>query len=582
MDFFEGGKIMKTFGLWIGAACLVILSALPGFSQNNLSKGPDGTNVIMVLDASGSMWGQIDGVPKIQIARDVIGNLLKGWDTSINLGLIAYGHRSKGDCGDIETLVPVGPIEAGAFMEKVNNLNPKGKTPLSAAVKQAAEALKYTEEKATVILISDGLETCDADPCALATKLEADGIDFTTHVVGFDITQEESDKLACLAENTGGRFLRASNADELTSALAETVETMATEPAPKATGPQGIKLRAVLCEKCDPITDNLFWWLLNPERDINGNREEISVSGAASPLFKVDAGDYYVRGRYGDAYVETNVTVKPGELSDITVNFNAGHLKINAVPTQGGDVLNDSLFYWIYGAKKDLEGNRKEISVSGAATPLFRLPAGNYHIVARHGDAFAEADVGVTAGALTEQTMDMNVGYFRVNAVAAQGGDPIENNIFYWVYGAKKDLEGNRKEISVSGAATPLFRLPAGDYHIVSRHGDAYAEADFSITAGELIEKTMIQNSAYLKASAVQNKGGPPLTSDIFWWVYEQKTDLEGNRKEISVSGSSEPLFILPAGDYMLTVRHGGEITNTNVSLTPGESKTLNILVSQP
>ena len=82
-----------------------------------------------------------------------------------------------------------------------------GKTPLSAAVKQAAEALRYTEDKATVVLITDGLETCNADPCALGKELEQSGVDFTAHVVGFGLTADEGRQVACLAENTGGKYV---------------------------------------------------------------------------------------------------------------------------------------------------------------------------------------------------------------------------------------------------------------------------------------------------------------------------------------------------------------------------------------
>ncbi|RJQ79670.1 MAG: hypothetical protein C4519_10885 [Desulfobacteraceae bacterium] len=98
---------------------------------------------------------------------------------------------------------------------RIAALNAKGKTPLSAAVQQAAKALRYTEEKATVILVSDGLETCDADPCALAMS----GVDFTVHVIGFDITKEEQARLRCLADKTGGLFLAAGNAQSLSDAL---------------------------------------------------------------------------------------------------------------------------------------------------------------------------------------------------------------------------------------------------------------------------------------------------------------------------------------------------------------------------
>lgn len=178
---------------------------------------------MLILDASGSMWGEIDGQAKIATARGVIQNLLSDWDQSIELGLTAYGHRSKGACDDIEMLQPVGPVDAGAIMKAVNEIIPKGKTPLTEAVRQAAEKLKYTEERATVILVSDGIETCDSDPCAAAKTLSEAGVDFKVHVVGFDLKQDEQDALRCLAENTGGEFLVAQNATGLHDALKTTV-----------------------------------------------------------------------------------------------------------------------------------------------------------------------------------------------------------------------------------------------------------------------------------------------------------------------------------------------------------------------
>jgi Ca-activated chloride channel family protein len=164
--------------------------------------------------------------------------MLAEWPKGQEVGLVAYGHRSKGDCKDIETLLPVGALDAEKMGKIVDGLIPKGKTPLSAAVKQAAEALKYTEEKATVILLSDGKETCDRDPCALGTELEKAGVNFTAHVIGFDVAKvEDQAGLKCLAENTGGKFIAAANANELNKALVETaqlpvVEAATLEPEP--------------------------------------------------------------------------------------------------------------------------------------------------------------------------------------------------------------------------------------------------------------------------------------------------------------------------------------------------------------
>ena len=211
---------------------LALCSLFALASASDIAAETEAEKAILVLDASGSMWGQVDGTHKITIAREVIGGLLDEWNPNVELGISAYGHREKGNCADIETLVPVGPVDRQQMMTAVDGLNPKGKTPLTSAVREAAETLRYGEERATVILVSDGKETCDADPCAVAAELEATGVDFTAHVVGFDVTEEEKAQLQCIADETGGKFLSAGNSAELHEAMATTVQLVA-EPAPK-------------------------------------------------------------------------------------------------------------------------------------------------------------------------------------------------------------------------------------------------------------------------------------------------------------------------------------------------------------
>lgn len=238
-------------------AGLVLAVVLPGagFAQETRAAG----KTILVLDASGSMWGQIDGEPKILIAREVINGLLDTLPSGQALGLSAYGHRDKGDCADIELLVEPGADTRDAIRAAVAGLDPKGKTPLSDAVIAAAEALKYEEEAATVILVSDGRETCDRDPCAVGRRLAELGIDFTAHVVGFDVADpEDQAQLQCLAENTGGRFLTAADAGELSEAL-ETVS------APAEPQKVDVLFEATEGEDEPAITSDVLWTLTDDE-----------------------------------------------------------------------------------------------------------------------------------------------------------------------------------------------------------------------------------------------------------------------------------------------------------------------------
>lgn len=195
---------------------------------------PKQPRTIIVMDGSGSMWGQIDGRPKLEIARETVADVVGKLPANQTLGLIAYGHRRKGDCKDIELMVPPAPGTSGQVLKAVNNMRFLGMTPLSEAVRQAADALRHTEQAATVVLVTDGLETCAADPCAMATALEKSGVNFTAHVIGFGLTKDEGAKVACLATNTGGRYLQASDGAGLSAALRQVVSEPAAPP-PAAT-----------------------------------------------------------------------------------------------------------------------------------------------------------------------------------------------------------------------------------------------------------------------------------------------------------------------------------------------------------
>ena len=233
---------MKKTCFSLAALALAACAVLPASAQQSVAV-PSGPGVSMlVLDASGSMWGQIQGRAKIEIAREAVGTMLKTWPRNQQLGLMAYGHRSKGNCADIEVLKMPATVDAAAMQQAVNALQPKGMTPISAAVRMAAEQLKYSERKATVILVSDGEETCHADPCALGAELEKLGVDFTAHVVGFDLPEGKARaQLQCLAKTTGGRYVEARNAAELNSALGE-MANAAPAPVPVAIAkPQAVK-----------------------------------------------------------------------------------------------------------------------------------------------------------------------------------------------------------------------------------------------------------------------------------------------------------------------------------------------------
>lgn len=174
---------------------------------------------VLVLDASGSMNDKVGGASKIAAAKDAVSKLVDSWDKTVPLGLTVYGHRN-GTCNDIESVIPVGPIDAGKFKSAITGLAANGSTPLTEAVIQAAEQLDYENNQATVILVSDGEESCGGDPCEMAKKLEEMGVDLTIHVVGFAVTADQAEGgLSCIAKNTGGQYKTVQDAASLSDAL---------------------------------------------------------------------------------------------------------------------------------------------------------------------------------------------------------------------------------------------------------------------------------------------------------------------------------------------------------------------------
>jgi Ca-activated chloride channel family protein len=282
-------------------------------------------DTVIVYDGSNSMWGQIAGEAKVTIARRVLGDLVADWDAAEPLGLVAYGHRREGDCNDIETVVPVGPVDRARLLERIEAISPKGKTPLTAAVRHAAEALGYRDAPANVILISDGLETCNADPCAAAAELSEAGINFTAHVIGFDVGDADQAQLACIAENTGGRFFAARDADGLQAALDEASE-MATEEVPEPEVTISAPASAVAGsrvevswegEKIQP-RDLVTMVAADAEPDTRGDYKRVEDRASAVLLAPGDAGDYevrYVASATGQAVATTPIELTEPEVT---------------------------------------------------------------------------------------------------------------------------------------------------------------------------------------------------------------------------------------------------------------------------
>lgn len=211
----------RVFGLM---AVMALAMADPAVSADD-PQAACTEDAMLVFDASGSMAGtDMNSVsPRIGKVREALSSVLPEVAPHRNLGLIVYGPGPYNVCETVDLRLKPEPNAADRIMGEVNSVSPAGRTPLTTGVRLAAEALNYRERPATVVLITDGEETCGGDPCALAEELKTSGEKTTVHIIGYkdELAIKGPFQSRCLAEKTGGKYYSVRTVDQLAKALRE-------------------------------------------------------------------------------------------------------------------------------------------------------------------------------------------------------------------------------------------------------------------------------------------------------------------------------------------------------------------------
>lgn len=486
--------------------------------------GADGRQppaMVIVFDATNSMWTQIDGANKVVLLRRALSRAFEAAQGKLEIGLLSYGSSEEAACTAIETVRPLGPVMAEDYARAVDQVPlGKGGTPLARALAEAANLADYETRPATLVVISDGLDNCRADPCAAAAQLKARSPGLSVHAIAFDQAQKgQLAALSCMATETGGTFYSATSGDELDKALAAVVALAANGAAPAmarqrngaavaapppATAGVGVgeeqpvsvsppapriakadagetatlRLAARLTEDLPPLSGGLVWRVFAAEPDENGSFKVVARRTEARPEVSLAAGSYVVHVAYGRAKATSQVTVKDGVL-DLTLVLNAGGLRLGAVGPDGRAIPPNSVSYALYSSEQDQFGQRKLIVASVPPGKVVRLNAGTYRVVSQYGDANAvvRADVTVEAGKLSEALVRHEAAKVTLKLVNEAGGEALANTSW-----RVQTPEGD--VVAESVGAFPTHILAPGDYTITARHeGIAYSRK-YSVELG--------------------------------------------------------------------------------------------------
>jgi Ca-activated chloride channel family protein len=177
------------------------------------------TRIEFLFDGSQSMFGRWQTGTKIEIAKKLMTQLLDSLRhiENIELALRVYGHQKPfppQDCDDTRLEVPFGKGNISQIQQVLKNLVPKGTTPIARSLEQCANDFPQRKSRNIIILVTDGIEECKGDPCAVSAALQKKGVTLKPFVIGMGLDEALKKTFDCV-----GKFYDASSEETFREAL---------------------------------------------------------------------------------------------------------------------------------------------------------------------------------------------------------------------------------------------------------------------------------------------------------------------------------------------------------------------------
>lgn len=320
------------------AILVVALAAKPGIEK---ARAQESRSIALILDASGSMNAKLaTGGTRIDAAKAAVAAFVAKLDPSIRVGYRVYGHQSPTkarNCKDTELMVGFGPASANrdAILARTQTVKAQGYTPITYVIQLAAADIAKEPGARTIVLVSDGKETCQGDPCAAAKALAAADASLVIHTIGFNVDAAARYQLQCIARMARGTYSDATGAADLGIRLGAAVAAKPAPPPKQQAKPQPPKQTKTTITIAKPKPGKLQ--IKNP--DFRGHNVTEAETGKKFGNFhnmtfmELPAGIYNVA--FGPT-VWRSVEIRPGE----TTTLDPGVLEVHNASPAGHKVLD--------------------------------------------------------------------------------------------------------------------------------------------------------------------------------------------------------------------------------------------------
>jgi Ca-activated chloride channel family protein len=565
-------------GLAIVAASGLVAMASP-------ARADTASPALIVVDGSGSMWGKMEGddTAKFYGARDFLRDLLGRAPPQSRIGLASFGHRRKADCSDVEIIAPVEAGGKDGVVAALEQLNPKGKGPVSAALREGAKTLG-AGMPGHIILVHDNLDNCGQDLCAAAAEVAKSNPALKVHVLSLGLSKPDRDRVQCVAKATGGTQFHASNQAEIGAALSQAfrIAGLDAAAAPLATpaapvppaapqGPPGLRLTASMAEGGGMIDGALDWRVTKA----GGAADEPPLVERRSREINetLPPGSYAVTVTHGLISRAFTIDVADGGPTVKRVALEGGLLKVAASASRQGDKLAAPVMT----VAAITDGDDKAAAplwIGREAQTQLIVPAGKYVVDVTDGLARARNTVEIAPGGVVASDLVLETGRLELTATGVAGGAPLDR-VLYLVAVDDPNAPQGRREIARSTAPAADFTLQAGTYYVTARHGTSEIRERVAISSGDFVKKTLVLDVARLIVKPTPGGAAIPSDLPVVTRVYET----EGGKRLVGQSTAGEPAFVLGAGRYRVEAQAGTSNIRKSLLITLAAGKDTSIAV---
>ncbi|GLB65354.1 hypothetical protein NCCP2495_32340 [Dietzia sp. NCCP-2495] len=241
-------RVRRSVKVWwvIAAVIALVVAVLPQVGPTAWAQGDAGgsttttpspsagqaagaadAELAIIMDASSSMLQPDEGGTRLDVAKRAATDLVDSLPDIANVGMLAYGtqvsdapENHERGCAAIRELAPVGAVDKDRLRGEIDGLEARGYTPIGNSLRAAADMLSPDAADRSIVLVSDGIDTCaPPPPCEVAAELADEGVGLAVHVVGFRADEATRAELECIAGATGGTYRQADDAAALSESL---------------------------------------------------------------------------------------------------------------------------------------------------------------------------------------------------------------------------------------------------------------------------------------------------------------------------------------------------------------------------